>query len=76
MANHGIFLTGKPHGQPSLVSYSPWDGKRVRQDSVAKLQQQQYDNQKKYKLTKQISLPPSLHVPSSSFSSIPRVHKY
>ena len=47
MANHGIFLTGKPHGQESLVSYSPWDGKRVGQDSVAKLQQQQYEIRRK-----------------------------
>ena len=40
MVNHGIFLTGKPHGQESLVGYSPWDGKRSEQDSVTKLQQQ------------------------------------
>ena len=31
-----VFLPGKPHGQRSLVDYSPWSHKRVRQGFVAK----------------------------------------
>ena len=27
-----VFLSGESHGQRSLVDYSPWDLKRVRQD--------------------------------------------
>ena len=36
-----IFLTGKSHGQRSLVSYSSWDHKRVRHNLATKQQQQQ-----------------------------------
>ena len=27
MATHSVFLPGKPHGQKSLVGYSPWHHK-------------------------------------------------
>ena len=33
-----VFLPGKPHGQRSLVGYSPWGHKRVRHDLVTKRQ--------------------------------------
>ena len=33
-----VFLPGKPHGQRSLVNYSAWGHKRVRDDLVAKQQ--------------------------------------
>ena len=35
-----VFLPGKFHGQRSLVGYSPWGHKRVRQDLATKQQQQ------------------------------------
>ena len=35
-----VFLTGKFHGQRSLVGYSPWGHKRVRYDLAAKQQKQ------------------------------------
>ena len=31
-----VFLSGKSHGQRSLVGYSPWVCKRVRHDLAAK----------------------------------------
>ena len=34
-----VFLPGKSHGQRSLVGYSPWGQKRVRQDLMTKQQQ-------------------------------------
>ena len=34
-----VFLPGKPHEQRSLVGYSPWSCKRVRQDLVTRQQQ-------------------------------------
>ena len=34
-----VFLPGKPHGQKSLASYSPWGRKRVVQDLVTKQQE-------------------------------------
>ena len=37
-----VFLPGKSHGQRSLVGYSPWGGKRVGYNLVAK--QQQFGN--------------------------------
>ena len=33
-----VFLPGKPHGQRSLVGYSPWGRKRVGHDLATKLQ--------------------------------------
>ena len=33
-----VFLPGKPHGQRSLVGYSPWGRKRIRHDLVTKQQ--------------------------------------
>ena len=33
MAIHSVFLSGKSHGQWSLVGYSPWDLKRVRHET-------------------------------------------
>ena len=33
-----VFLPGKFHGQKSLVAYSPWGHKRIRQDLVTKQQ--------------------------------------
>ena len=38
-----VFLPGKFHGQRSLEGYSPWGGKRVRQDLATK-QQTTYTN--------------------------------
>ena len=35
-----VFLPGEPHGQRSLVGYSPWGCKRIRQDLATKQQQQ------------------------------------
>ena len=37
-----VFLSGEPHGQKSLVGYSPWGHKRVRHDLVTKQQQYIY----------------------------------
>ena len=37
-----LFLPGKPHGQKSLMGYSPGDCKRVGQDLATKQQQQQH----------------------------------
>ena len=34
-----VVLPGKSHGQRSLVGYSPWGRKRVRNDLVTKQQQ-------------------------------------
>ena len=34
-----VFLPGKPHGQRSVVGYSPWDRKRVKYDLVTNQQQ-------------------------------------
>ena len=34
-----IFLPGKSHGQRSLVGYSPWGHKRVRNNLASKHQQ-------------------------------------
>ena len=34
------FLSGKSHGQRSLMGYSPWDHRRVRHDLVNQQQQQ------------------------------------
>ena len=34
-----VFLPGKPHGQRSLVGYSPWGCKKVGRDLVTKQQQ-------------------------------------
>ena len=34
-----VFLPWKPHGQRSLVGYSPWGGKRVRHDLATELKQ-------------------------------------
>ena len=34
-----VVLPGKSHGQRSLVDYSPWGRKRVRNDLVTKQQQ-------------------------------------
>ena len=31
-----VFLPGEPHGQRSLVGYSPWGHVRVRHDGMAK----------------------------------------
>ena len=39
MATHCSILAQKSHGQRSLVGYSPWDPKRVRQESVKQQQQ-------------------------------------
>ena len=39
-----VLLPGKSHEQKSLVGYSPWNYKRVRQDLVTR--QQQLCNQK------------------------------
>ena len=41
MATQSSIFPGKPHGQRSLVGYSPWGHKRVREDLVTK--QQQWD---------------------------------
>ena len=35
-----VFLLGKPHGQRSLVGYSPWGGERVGNNLATKYQQQ------------------------------------
>ena len=37
-----VFLSGKPHVQRSLVGYSPWNHKRVRQDLATKQQLSPY----------------------------------
>ena len=39
MATYSVFLPGESHGQRSLVGYSPWSHKRVRQDLLTKQQQ-------------------------------------
>ena len=41
MAAHSVFFPGKPHGQRSMVGYSPWGPKRVVHDLAMKQQQQQ-----------------------------------
>ena len=40
-----VFLPGRSHGQRSLVGYSPWGHKRVRQNCGTKQQQQQQQQQ-------------------------------
>ena len=35
-----VFLPGKPHGQRSLVGYSPWNCKRIGDNSVTKRQEE------------------------------------
>ena len=37
-----VFLSGKSHGQRSLVGYSPWGRKRVGHDLVTKQQEEGY----------------------------------
>ena len=39
VATHSSILAGESHGQRSLVGYSPWSCKRIRQDWVTKQQQ-------------------------------------
>ena len=34
MATHSTFLPGKSHGQRSLAGYSPWNRRRVTDDSA------------------------------------------
>ena len=41
MATTPVFLPGESHGQRSLVSYSPWGCKRVRQNLATEQQQKQ-----------------------------------
>ena len=36
LATHSSTLAGKPHGQRSQVSYSPWGHKRITHDLVTK----------------------------------------
>ena len=40
MATNPSVLAGKPHGQRSLVGYSPWGHRRARHDLVTKQQRQ------------------------------------
>ena len=40
MATHSSILVWKPHGQRSLVGYSPWGRKRVRHNQKLKQQEQ------------------------------------
>ena len=42
MATHCSILAGKSHGQRSLVGYSPWGHRRVRQGLVIKQQHSLY----------------------------------
>ena len=38
-----VLLSGKSHGQRSLVGFSPWGHKRVRYDLATNQQQEQYE---------------------------------
>ena len=44
VATTPVFLPGKLHEQRSLVGYSPWGHKRVRQDLATKQQQQLFSS--------------------------------
>ena len=54
MATTPVFLPGESHGQRSLVSYSPWGCKRVRQNLATEQQQKQQLGALKGPITSQL----------------------
>ena len=48
MATHSVFLSGKPHGERSLMGYSPWRNIKLRYDLVTK-QQRRNQQEIRYK---------------------------